>query len=256
MLAHRLVEFAAGVAATEGEGRKIGIDRLAGVTDRGLEGGVRNRQPARARERAQQHGVDDAARFLGGLVHVEQDLFLAALLQRAQQPADVEAAVAHRRALADGEHAVRRGDERRAVGRDEAVEDHAAGFQKLGRQRHVDFADRRVERQHLTQRALGRHHFEIVGRGAGALRHARDLRRLHAQPLALRRGDDPVAQHAAAVAAQRADQDCDGLQRCSRATPSGAARGTFRPHGKIALTGARRCTSNETDASRHRSNHG
>ena len=80
MLAHRLVELAAGMAAAEGEGREIGVDRLAGVPDRGLEGGVGNRQPARARQRAQQHGIDDAARFLGGLVHVEQDLFLAALL--------------------------------------------------------------------------------------------------------------------------------------------------------------------------------
>ena len=75
---------------------------------------------------------------------------------RAQQPADVEAAVAHRRALADGEHAVRRGDQRRALGRDEAVEDHAAGLEQLGGQRHIDVADRRIERQHRTlARAAG-----------------------------------------------------------------------------------------------------
>ena len=150
MLAHRLLELAAGMAAAEGEGREIGIDRLAGMADRGFEGGVRNRQPARACQRAQQHGIDDAAGFLGRLVHVEQDLFPAALLHGAQQPADVEAAVAHRRALADGQHAMCRGDQRRAIGRDEAVEDHAAGFQQLGRQRHVDLADRRVERQHRS----------------------------------------------------------------------------------------------------------
>ena len=158
-------------------------------------------------------------RLLGRLVHVEQDLCLAALLDRAQQAADIEAAVAHRRALADRQHAVRRGDQRRAVGRDEAVEDHAAGFEELGRQRHVDLADRRIERQHRRRAALRRHHFEIVGRGAGALGHARDLRRLHAQPLALRGGDDPVAQHAAAIAAQRADQDGDGLHDRAPARP-------------------------------------
>ena len=78
---------------------------------------------------------------------------LAALLHRAQQPADIEAAVAHRRALADRQHAMRRGDQGRAVGRDEAVEDHAAGFQQLGRQRHVDLADRRIERQHRRRAA-------------------------------------------------------------------------------------------------------
>ena len=143
MLAHGLLELAARMAAAEGEGGKIGVDRLAGMADRGLEGGIRDRQPARARQRAQQHGIDDAARFLGGLVHVEQDLFLAALLHGAQQAADIEAAVAHRRALADRQHAMRRGDEGRAVGRDEAVEDHAAGFEQLGRQRHVDLADGR-----------------------------------------------------------------------------------------------------------------
>ncbi len=136
------------MAAAEGEGGKVGIDRLAGMADGGLERGIRNRQAARTGERPQQHGVDDAARLLGRLVHVEEDLLLAAFLDGAQQAADVEATVTHRRPFANGQHAVRRGDEGRAVRRDEAVEDHAAGFEKLGRQRHVDLADRRIERQH------------------------------------------------------------------------------------------------------------
>src|ERR1700744_6572179 len=42
MLAHRLLEFAARMAAAEGEGGEIGIDRLASFADRRLEGLIRD----------------------------------------------------------------------------------------------------------------------------------------------------------------------------------------------------------------------
>ena len=38
MLAHRLLELAARMAAAEGEGREVGVDRLAALADRRLEG--------------------------------------------------------------------------------------------------------------------------------------------------------------------------------------------------------------------------
>ena len=90
-----------------------------------------------------------AARFLGGLVHVEQDLCLAALLHRAQQAADVEARRRPSRYVSPI-------DSTRWV---EAIRVVRSGVTKplkimrpasseLGRQRHVDLADRRIERQH------------------------------------------------------------------------------------------------------------
>ena len=177
------------------------------MPDRGFERRIGDRQSARARECTHQNGIDDATRFLGSLVHVEQDLRPAALLYCPQQAADIEATVTHRHALTDGQHAMGRGDQGRALRRHKAVEDHAARFQQLGGQGHIDLADRRVERQHRGPLARRRHDLEIIGRGAGPLRHARDLRRLDAQPLALRGGHDPVAQHTAAISAQGADQD-------------------------------------------------
>ena len=91
------------------------------------------------------------------------------------------------------------------------------------------------------------HHFEIIGRGAGALRHAGDLRRLHGQPLALRGGDDPVAQHAAAVAAQGADQDGDGFHAL------GIARSGAQPPARS--DHERAGGSRPAERSRHRSDH-
>uniref|UniRef100_UPI002FC66F7A GNAT family N-acetyltransferase n=1 Tax=Devosia sp. TaxID=1871048 RepID=UPI002FC66F7A len=63
-------------------GRGLGALVTRHAVARCLERGIRDRQPARARQRAQQHGIDDTAGFLGGLVHVEQDLRPAALLHR------------------------------------------------------------------------------------------------------------------------------------------------------------------------------
>ena len=60
----------------------------------------------------------------------------------------VEPAVAHGRLLVDGEHARRRGDQHRAVGRDEAGLDGPRRLQQLARDHQVDLAGRGVERQH------------------------------------------------------------------------------------------------------------
>ena len=87
----------------------------------------------------------------------------------------VEPAVAHGRLLVDREHARRRGDEHRAVGRDEAGTDRARRLQQLAGDHQVDLAGRRIERQHgaRARRAVARagvgHQLEIVGGGARAL---------------------------------------------------------------------------------------
>ncbi len=60
VLPHRLLQFTACMAASEGKGREIGVDRLAGMPDGGLESAVGDRQLARSGQCAQQDGVDHA----------------------------------------------------------------------------------------------------------------------------------------------------------------------------------------------------
>ena len=130
-----------------------------------------------------------------------------------QQPGIVDASVAERRLLGDRIHAVRRCDERGAVGRDEPALHRAAGFHQLGSEHHVDVAGQRHQREHrLAAVALGhgaREQLDVVDGGAGALRHAGHRRGLREVPVGLAEVDDPVGQHAAALAPHRQDGDLD-----------------------------------------------
>src|SRR5262249_59252179 len=55
----------------------------------------------------------------------------------------------------------------------------------------------------------GRQDLDVIGGRAGALRDARYRGRLYREAEPLGGGDDPLGQHAAALAAQRSDQDRD-----------------------------------------------
>ena len=94
----------------------------------------------------------------------------------------VEAAVGHLHLLHRGVDAVRRGDERGALGADVAVLHRAAGLDQLGGDHDVDVAGAGVSEStgSLPFRVdfLSRKDLQVVRRRAGALRDARNGRRL------------------------------------------------------------------------------
>ncbi len=132
------------------------------------------RQHAAAGERAEQRGRDHAAAAVGDAPACRRrrsgcDTPWAAAASTAGRIGD---AVARRRLLGDREGAVRGGDQRGAVRRDQAALDGAAGFHQLGGDHHVHVARHRHQRQHRRVVALRPDHLDVVDRGAGALRHA------------------------------------------------------------------------------------
>ena len=195
---------------------------LPACADRRLEGAVGDhRQPARTRERTQQDGIQHAARLLGGLVHVEQDLaLLRSFTARSRRPTSkLPSPMAERSPI----------DSTRWVEAIRVVRSGVTKPLKIMRPASSSSVASATSTSPIAglsastagARAARRHDLEIVGRGAGALGDAGDLRRLHAEALALRRRHDPVAQHAAAVAAQRADEDGD---RAAQAALAAAPR--------------------------------
>src|SRR6185437_15892606 len=120
-------------------------------------------------------------------------------------------------------------DDRRALAGDEAAGDDAARFEQLARHDDIDIAHPWYQRQHRTLAAergpgLGPD-LDVIGRGTGALRDARDRRALHGQPRRARGLDDPVGEHTAALAAERGDEQADRARRAhaaSAAAPSQA----------------------------------
>ena len=143
---------------------------------------------------------------------------LAAATRRLKDGGGIADAVAGRLLLDHGVGAVRRGDQGGAVGRDQTALDGAARFHQLGADHDVDLAGHRHQRKHRTQpgrRILRRRQgLDIVDRRAGALRDARHRGRLRGPALALAQRDDPVGQHAAALAAHRQDRDRQRLAPC------------------------------------------
>ncbi len=158
-----------------------------------------------------------------------------------QDAARVEAAVGHRRLLDHGIDAMGGGGEEGAVGRDEAVLERAPGLDHLRGEHDIDAAGAGIKREQRpppAQRRVGLgKDLDVIGGGAGALRHARDRGRLHRQVGAHRRIDQPVGEHAAAFAAQGGDED----------------RGRARAHGIALAAGAARRCSQAMTAPRRRS---
>ncbi len=183
--------------------------------DRGLEGLAAEGQRGRCAQRAEQHRADDAAAALGRRGHVEADEALRRIGAGGFQRGAVGHAVAQRRLLGDGIDAVGGGDQRRALLRHQAALHRAAGFHQLGGDQHVHVARRGDQRQH--RRGAGglgrgaREQLQVVDGGAGALRHAGHRGGLRDVAVGLAQGDDPVGEHAAALAAHGQDGDLDRL---------------------------------------------
>ena len=172
------------------------LDADAGLADGRLVSLARKRQCACAGERAEHHRRDRAAARLRGGGHVECDEPLRSRFRCGDDRTGVADAVAGGLLFDDRIGSVRRGDERRAVGRDEAALDGAARFHEFGADDDVDLARYGHQRQHRPK-ALGRirrqrQRLDVIDGCAGALRDARHRRRLRHPTLRLAQRHDPV----------------------------------------------------------------
>ena len=170
---------------------------------------------ARCRDRAQHHRAHHRAGLACQRIEIEHVVLAAVLAQQLQQRVGVDAAVAERHALGRGQGARARGDDQRALRIDEAERDLARGFQQLGTHQRVERARHRHQAEHRPapagRRLRLRAELEVVGGRAGALRHAGDRRALRRVAGASGHVDQPLREHAAALAAERAHQQRDRL---------------------------------------------
>ncbi len=181
-----------------------------GVLARGASDGER----AAARQRAEQRSADCARVPAPDRLHVEQHRVLCERARRVDDAAAVETRVAAAHLFACRIHAMRGRDDRRARRRADAAFQHPCGFQQFRADEHVDLPGNGGESEDRRRRTFFRpRELDVVRRRAGALRNTRRRRCLGQQAFGARRVHDPVGQHAAALAAERGDQDRDRLAR-------------------------------------------
>ncbi len=196
-----------------GEAAQAGFGAASCLADRRLAGLARDRQHAAAGHGAEEHRIDDGAAFLRELAHVEEHRVLCQLARRRHHLVGFVAAIGHLHLLDRGVDAMRRGDERGALGAHVAIHHGAPGLDQLGGDHDVDVAGTRRERQHriaAAELAAPRGvDLQVIGRGAGALRDAGNRGGLRRQ-IALGRGfHQPVGHDATAFAAEGGNQDGD-----------------------------------------------
>ena len=202
------------------EAAQAGVGTLAALAagaDLRLEHVASERQQPAAGDGPQQHRADHRARLLRHARQVQQLGRTRVALQRGHQRRGVDAAVGLLHLLGHRQRTRGRADDQRALGRAHAVADLAHGLQQLRRHQQVDGAGHRVQAEHrapVAQLLLPlREDLDVVRGGAGALRHAGDRRALRRVAGAHGGAVQPLGEHAAAFAAERADQDGDGLLR-------------------------------------------
>ena len=127
---------------------------------------------------------------------------------------DLDPAVPHRRFFQDRVDPVGRRDERGPARRHPAEFERAPRLHHLRGHHHIHVAWRRVERHRRRPPAeavvMNGVDLDVIGGGAGPLRHARDRGALARIAERFRRGHDPARQHPAALAAEGADHHGEG----------------------------------------------
>ena len=216
----------------EPEAAQARFDAPVGLADRRLARGPRERQQPAAGDRAEQHRADHGAGLLRDRRHVE-DLRLAAVRTHdVEQRLDRGAAVAELHLLGGRQRAARRADHVGALARRHAVADLAHRLEQLGGHQQVDRAGHRVQAEHRAAAAefgVGpRKDFDVVGGRAGALRDAGDRRALHRVAARDRGLDQPFGEHAAAFAAEGAEQHGDRLHAGLSSRSIGARKAAAR----------------------------
>jgi hypothetical protein len=201
-----------GKAAREAAQARVDADisRAHGV----LERSAHDRQHAAGGDGAKEHAAHHRARIARDCVHVERVEAPARCARRVEQALRVEAAVALRHLLGRGERAAGRRDQPRPIPAHVACLQHAPGLEQFGRDGKIHAPGHRIEAEHrhtsAERRARRGKHFDVIGRCAGALRDAGNRRALRDVSGTGGGFDEPLGQHAAPLAAERADQDRDG----------------------------------------------
>ena len=204
------------------EATQAGLRTLARGADRRLAVLASEGQRTAGRNRAEHHRADHRAAVARHRAHVEQMVLAAVLPHDIGKLLAVDAAVAQLHAFVRGERARRRADHLRALRRGHPVADLPHRFQQLRRDQQIEAARHRIEAHHgapaAERRQRLREDLDVIRRRAGALRNAGNRRALHRMARMLRSLDQPFAEHAAAFAAERADQDRYWSHACSART--------------------------------------
>ncbi len=202
----------AGCFEAGSEGGKAAGDADLPAADGGFERGARHGQDARARKGPEQHGAEHASGRVGKRGHVERHELARGFAAGGKQCRRINPAVGERDPLGHGEDAVGGRDEQRPLRRDEAAFDRACGFHQFGGEHDVDVSRHGQQAKHglapCDPRGCLRKQLDVIDRRAGTLRDARNRGRLREIAAMLCEIDDPVSEHAAALAAQR--HNCDG----------------------------------------------
>ena len=168
------------------------------------------RQTAGPCNASQHDRTHHRARLGGEAGHVNQPMIAAVGHHQIAQAVGIATTIAHHHFLGSGEHARCVAENHGAVAGRQAVGDLTRGFKQLGRHQKIEPAGQWIE----TQDGFGRPgrqglgvNFKVVGGGAGTLCHAGDGRGLRGQARHTRSRHQPAGQHAAPLAAQRAQQN-------------------------------------------------
>ena len=195
-------------------GAQAGIHTHAGALDGGLESGFAKRQFTTPGQCTKQRGRQHAVVLFGQRLHIVVQEALRVFMPRLQHGGGIGNAVAGHHLLLSGVVAVRRCDQRGALGRDQAALHGAPGFHEFGRNDDVHLARHRHQRQHgcaaVRRHMALREQLDVINGGAGTLRHADDGRGLRQIAIVFGQVNDPVHQHSAALATHGKDGDGDG----------------------------------------------
>ncbi len=194
----------------------------------GFERGTPERQYLGARNGTQKDRADVAAGRIGERRHVGADETPGRDRAGVDEPRGVDPAVLGRDLLRHRIDPMGRGDQGGAVRRHQAALDRASGLHQLRRHHEIDVARDRHQREHRI--ATGRlgvffgEQLEIVDRGAGSLRDARNRCELRDMRAVLGRIDQPIRQDAAAFPAHGQNGDRDRPRRNAHGSASGECR--------------------------------
>jgi hypothetical protein len=198
-----------------GEGAQAGFHGQAGAADGLLEGGAGEGEGGGGGQGAEEGGGDDAAGALGGRLHVGGEEAVCGQFRGFEDGGAGGGAVAGLDLFRHRKGAVGGGDEGGAVGGDEAALDGTAGFHQFGGDDDIDVAGDGHEGEDGARLVDD---FHVVDGGAGALGDAGDGGGLGGEAFVFGEVDDPVGEHAAALAAHGGDGDADGAVHVTAST--------------------------------------
>ena len=198
------------------ECRQVALQGPAARPDRLLAGFAGKGQGAGSCQGAQHDRADHAAVFAGQVFHVQSHQAPGCGAGHLQDGFAVGQPVAERRFLADGEYPVGGRDQGGAVARYQSAPHGAPGFHQFRRDYQVHVARLRHQRKHRISsgrlRARPRKELQVVESGAGALGDSGNGSGLCDEAAGFSRVQQPLGQHAPALAAQGGDRQLENAR--------------------------------------------